>query len=329
MKVLLIYRDKRRGGTSIEGIFETLQASGNENIEFDTWHYDDTKSLMSNMRALRSMRADIYHVTGDIYFVAIFLRGRKVLMTIHDIGAYKRFQGIKKWVYGKWWIAWPVRAASAVVTVSDYTKRDIEKILPGQTNKIRVIHNGYNAAFAFSPKSVTQGPPRILLVGTAIHKNIETVIRMAAHMSCTLVIIGKPSEEQKALLSQGNVAYELYTDISTDQLYEQYKLADTLIFISLHEGFGMPIIEAQAIGRPVVTTSLASIPEVAGEGAYYMKDPFDIAELTAIVNKLMSDVSYRNDMIEKGKQNAARFTLDAMVRKYQAVYQDLANSNSN
>jgi glycosyltransferase involved in cell wall biosynthesis len=320
---LLIMRDKRRGGASIEGIFQSLQIRGDENIQFETWHYDDTKSKWSNMRSLRRRQADIYHITGDIYYVAMFLWGKKVLLTIHDIGAYKRFQGFKQWLYGKLWIAWPVRMATAVVAVSDFTRQDVAKRLIGSGNKLQTIYNGYNPEFESHVKEFASNPARILVVGTTIHKNVETVIRTLAGKPHTLIIIGKPSNEQMDLLQFHAVNYEIHSNLNTIELYEQYKQADMLVFISLHEGFGMPIIEAQAIGRPVITTNMASIPEIAGEGVYFMKDPFDAKELEIIVDKLLQDDEYRMTLIEKGRLNASRFTLNTMVHNYNQLYHHL------
>lgn len=320
MKVLLIVRDKRKGGTSIEGIFETLRASSDHEIKFETWYYDSSKSLWSNMLALRNIQADIFHISGDIYYVALFLWNRTVVLTIHDIGAYKRFQGFKQWLYGKLWLYWPVRVAEGVIAVSEFTRQDLLRLIPGARRKIQVIHNGYNPRFEFTPKLYIEDPPRILVVGTAVHKNVETIIRMIDSKPYRLVIIGGPTEQQFEMLKAHQVQYEIYSNISTEELFQQYKQADILVFISLHEGFGMPVIEAQAVGLPVITTSMASIPEVAGKGAYYMKDPFDTLELTKIIDRLLKDVNYRNALIDMGRQNATHFTLEAMIRQYKKFY---------
>lgn len=321
MKVQLIFRDRSREGKSIEGIFRPLMKYGNDTIELSSWEYNASQSLLANVISLYRLKADVFHITGDISFLACMIWRRKVILTIHDTGRYKELHGLKKWLYRMIWIEGPVWFASRVIVVSKYTQADLLKIVPAQHTKIQVIHNGYNLGFQRKPKTFKENVPRILQVGTAIHKNIETLFQAAKGMNCVLSIVGRLTQKQVNLLHELGIRYENFVDVSQKELKEQYEAADIVVFVSTHEGFGLPVIEAQAVGRPVITSRLAAIPEIASEGAYFMQDPFDAKELASAIHQIMKDEKYRNSIIEKGFRNAERYTFENMANQYMRVYE--------
>ena len=112
-------------------------------------------------------------------------------------------------------------------------------------------------------------------------------------------------------------------NIDDIELYEWYKDAKALIFPSFYEGFGMPIIEANVTGRVVLTSRMGAIPEIAGDAVYYV-DPHDINDIRKGFLLLIKNVSYRNSLIEKGRINAKRFTVDKMINSYSELYTQLA-----
>src|SRR5262249_49098549 len=106
-----------------------------------------------------------------------------------------------------------------------------------------------------------------------------------------------------------------------------YHEADVVLFASTYEGFGLPILEAQATGRPVVTSNLHSLPEVAGPAACLV-DPFDVASIHAGVLRVLSEPLYRENLISAGFENVKRFTAQKIAAKYAALYESiLANQN--
>jgi glycosyltransferase involved in cell wall biosynthesis len=92
------------------------------------------------------------------------------------------------------------------------------------------------------------------------------------------------------------------------------------VFVSLHEGFGMPIIEANATGRPVVCSAVCSLPEVAGDAALYIKDPTQIAQIRAGILKVISEDDTRQQLVERGLQNAKRFSNETITAAYEEMY---------
>jgi len=104
-----------------------------------------------------------------------------------------------------------------------------------------------------------------------------------------------------------------------------YRECDLVVFASSYEGFGLPILEANATGRPVVTSNVCSMPEVAG-GAACLVDPFDVASIRAGVNRVLSDPAYRESLIVAGFENAKRFGAARIARAYADVYTNLAGA---
>lgn len=96
-----------------------------------------------------------------------------------------------------------------------------------------------------------------------------------------------------------------------------------LCFVSLYEGFGMPIIEAQATGRPVVTSNLGAMAEVAGRGAHLV-DPEESGSIRQGVVKILEDGAYREQLVEKGLKNVKRFRAETVAGQYMALYSDIS-----
>ena len=100
----------------------------------------------------------------------------------------------------------------------------------------------------------------------------------------------------------------------------QYQLADIIVLPSTYEGFGMPILEAQAVGRPVLTSNISSMPEVAGDAACLV-NPYDVNEIRAGINKIISDDNYRESLIQKGFENIKRYNPERIATDYYELYQ--------
>jgi glycosyltransferase involved in cell wall biosynthesis len=95
-----------------------------------------------------------------------------------------------------------------------------------------------------------------------------------------------------------------------------------LVFASIYEGFGLPIVEAQATGRPVVTSTTCSMPEVAGSAACLV-NPFDVASIREGIVKVIDDQAYRDELVRLGFENVKRFRADYISAQYGKIYKDL------
>jgi glycosyltransferase involved in cell wall biosynthesis len=100
-----------------------------------------------------------------------------------------------------------------------------------------------------------------------------------------------------------------------------------VVFASLYEGFGLPIIEAQAIGRPVITSNYGAMAEAAGTGAILL-NPADSSSIRAAILRLIADPDLRSDLIAKGFENVLKYRPEAVARAYAAIYAEVEESLS-
>jgi len=142
-----------------------------------------------------------------------------------------------------------------------------------------------------------------------------------------LIIIGKLSLEQVDILKQNNISYENYVGISRHAILKQYQNADLVMFASLYEGFGLPILEANAVGRPVITSRLYSMPEVGGDAACYV-DPYNTDEIRSAVERISRDIEYRQQLIENGYLNVVPYRPDAVAAQYARLYREIYKKNN-
>ena len=132
---------------------------------------------------------------------------------------------------------------SVITVISESTKEQLLRHLNCDPGKIRVIHCPVSDEFKPSYKLINRACPRILQVGTSVNKNILRTAEALEDLSCRLVIIGPLSDLQKRALIRHRIDYQNYVGLSREELMEQYKQSDLVMFPSLYEGFGLPIAE--------------------------------------------------------------------------------------
>lgn len=306
MKIVHIHRQARPGAFSIENLFHTvaaeLRAQGETVIDYEL---GPRRRIVADLKALRALKADIYHVTGDVNYLVLGLPWQKTVLTVHDIGHYLyALTGWKRAVYKWLWLLLPMRLARQVTAVSSATRAHVVKYLGFPADRITVIPNCYDPMYRPTPQVFNAACPRILQVGTKPYKNVPALIRALAGIPCRLVLIGELDAAIVAALQETGVAYENHIGISEAELLEQYTRADLVAFVSLGEGFGMPIIEAQAMGRPLITAHIPPMSVAAGEGAC-LADPQDVASIRAGLQQLINDAAYREQVVEDGLRNVA------------------------
>ncbi len=123
-------------------------------------------------------------------------------------------------------------------------------------------------------------------------------------------------------MDKHQINYENKVGISDEQMLQEYIDCDIVSFPSIFEGFGMPIIEGQAIGRPVVTSRLEPMMEIAGDGASFV-DPYDVGSIRQGFLELINNKSYREDIVEKGIKNVEQYGVKKITEQYCEVYSTL------
>ncbi len=323
MKVVHFQRKPTHIAYSIERIFEDVRRSTASDIDYEVCinQFESSGILPRLYDALRACmrQGDVNHITGDVHYVALFLKKQRALLTVHDCGALEQLHGLRRFLL---WLAWywlPCRRVSRITVVSEFTKRRLLEHLSIDEQRIAVIPNPLSAEFKAYRKTIDVDHPRVLQIGTAPNKNVERVIAALDGLRCTLIIVGTLSPEVRNLLTKSSLRWENFTNLSRDALLDQYIKSDIVMFASTYEGFGMPIVEANAVGRPVIAASVASMPDVARDAACLV-DPFNVESIRNAVRRICREEGYSDKLIEAGFRNARRFDLEVIAEAYRSEY---------
>jgi glycosyltransferase involved in cell wall biosynthesis len=314
---------------SIEKLFDALYAhlekSGASLRRLELPHI--STGIVSVLRNVwfvaRRRKTKILHITGDVHYATLLCPFSKTIITIHDCVVLQRGAGFKRLVLWVLWFGLPVRLASAIVVISEQTKRELLKTVAIPEKKITVIPNFVDPAFAFSERPFAIGQPRILHVGTTPNKNLRRVVAGLHRVPCVLVIVGQLPQEILEDLAESGVCYENFVGIDHSAMAGLYRDADIISFPSTYEGFGMPILEGQAVGRPVLSSDLEPMRSVCGEGGALLVNPQSVEAIRQGFLALIGDGLLRARLIAAGKENCRRFTLEAVASSYLALYRGI------
>lgn len=331
IEVVHFQRQPGPRGFSIERLFDDLRAAMPADIRCRlqiATHF--SQGLLPRLRAVfatRRQAGTVNHVTGDVHFLVLGLPGGNTLLTVHDCGILHRSQGLKRRMYRWLWFTWPIARCRVVTAISDATRRELIKLTGAPPDKIRVIHDCVSPDFVPCPAVFRATRPIILLLGTAPNKNLERMAAALAGLACAVELIGGLSAEQRAFFTRQNIALTELGDVSGAEIVQAYRRCDLVLFASTHEGFGLPILEAQATGRPVVTSNCSSMPEVAGDAACLV-DPFDPVAIRSGVERVIQDESYREQLLSRGFENVRRFSARQIAAEFAALYREIAGAGA-
>jgi glycosyltransferase involved in cell wall biosynthesis len=278
--------------------------------------------LYNCVEAYRNQK-QINHVTGDISYVGVFLNPRKTIHTILDCVFLQNKNKLETGLLKYYWLKMPVKRSVFVTTISESVKKEILDLVPCNPEKIVVIPIPKSEVFKRYDKSFNRVKPRILIIGSAPNKNFNNIIRSLTGIDCIINIVGKYEKEYVKLFESLKIEYIYESGLNVMEMNSRYQKADLLVFASTYEGFGMPIIEAQAVGVPVVTSNISSMPEVAGDAAVLV-NPFDSNEIRKGVLSVINNSKLRNDIIQKGFVNAERFNSDKITMQFLNLYKQIA-----
>ncbi|MBS1557206.1 MAG: glycosyltransferase family 4 protein [Bacteroidetes bacterium] len=331
MKVIFFHRKNIKGNFSIEALFQQIRENlpgdiASRVVEMNWQSKGIVRRLFCGMQTLFS-QGEINHITGDIHFVSLFLPGRNTILTLHDIGFLENRKGLSAYLLKWFWVQWPVRHCAVITTISETSKNEIVKYVPEAGSKIQVIYNPISDLFIASPHKFNPTNPIILLIGTKPNKNIERQLQAVSEIPCVLYILGKLTPHQRQLIDRYQIKFKVFTNLSTEEVAGLYKECDIVSFVSTLEGFGLPIVEANAVGRVVVTGNVSSMPEVAG-GSAHLVNPFEVDSIRAGIRKVMEDGAYRDQLIAKGYENARRFNARLLAGEYASLYRKIKDRNN-
>jgi glycosyltransferase involved in cell wall biosynthesis len=291
-------------------------------------------------RRAQAVGVDLLHVTG---FDAPLWKPCPVVLTVHDLIGLL-FPTSLPPVSRFYWSRWLPRAihwADRIITDSEHTQRDLNRLLGIPAECVEVIYLGVNEAFQSLQDQAALETIRqryslpmgiILYVGTLEpRKGLDTLIAaygtLAADAPHDVVIAGKrgwytePLFQQVEALGLGQRVH--FTDYIPDEdLPALYNLAHLFVYPSRYEGFGLPVLEAMACGVPVVCTNAASVPEIVGDAALLVP-PDDVEALAAAMRRVLDDRVLEAELVARGLERARSFTWEETARRTVQIYEEM------
>lgn len=268
---------------------------------------------------------------------------RRSIVTVHDLGHlhFPQAHPPLQRLYHTWSTRWNVRAAAHLFADSEATRDDLIQLLKVPLEKITVIYPAFDAELYQPVRDVSIienvrakyriGKDYILSIGT-IHprKNYVRLIEAFGRLTnrdCHLIIVGKRGwmfdsifQKAQSLNLQSRISFLDYVSVS--DLPALIGGARLLAFPSLHEGFGLPVLEAHACGTPVVCSMVSSLPEAAGDAALFFA-PLDVDAIAGAIDRVLADAALRTKLIERGFDNLKRFSWQTSARRVLDVIQRL------
>lgn len=296
---------------------------------------------------LPRLRLDVMHYPSfpPPYFQPF---GPRAVMTLHDAGPWRYAHALTLHgrLYFRTLLARGIRRCARVITVSKHAKSEIGHFLGERSlSKIAVVPEAARPEFATAPsdsfmqetRSRYELPDTYLLTVATVEprKNLVTLLdaytrlKRCLEESCPpLVIVGRKGWNCHDILGymaelEGAVRFPGY--VSEEELTALYQMATCLVFPSLYEGFGLPVLEAMMAGCPVITSTVSSLPEVAGDAALLV-EPLDADEIATAMQRFIEDEALRARMIRDGRLWASRFSWEETARMTREVYMLAAGS---
>lgn len=349
--VVLVCKDKRR--EQVRDLFGKLDGLTIRGLPIAS-HAISLQNARLDSRFLQDLAVSEGAALVHFYYNWSFPFRRKVpcILTVHDVIPFT-FREAMGFFRNRFLYRPAMRAAcrlnDVIVTVSEYSRQDLAKKVGVPLEKIRVIPNGLRDPAGPDPglragleKRFDLGNGYILNVG-GIHerKNIERLVRAfgglvrdhgyGGNLIVTGSVSGAPYQDKMkkrcdAVVAAAGMKNRVIFSgfVTEDELDNLLHGADLLIYPSLYEGFGIPILEAMKVGTPVVTSSVTAMPEIAGDAALLV-NPRDPSEMTAAMSRILRDRALRERLVSAGRDRACAYSWDRTCRQYLDLYEEICS----
>lgn len=279
--------------------------------------YVSSKMGLGNPFSPLMLAGEIRKAKPDVFYSPSFMpplySKAPFVFTVHDLMHlfyYSKFHRI----YYRQFVARLAKKAKTIITVSEFSRQQMVGLLNVDPGLVKVIYNGVDQGFFLNTEKHSCERPYFLYVGNRRrNKNIPAMLVAFAQANIPrdfiFVLTGNPDPDLIVLISKLRISNRVrfLGFVEEQNLPKLYKGAYATLFVSLMEGFGLPLIESMASGTPVLTSSESSLPEIAGNAALCV-NPYDVGAITEGINRLVDDGDLYNDLTEKGFRRAKDFS---------------------
>lgn len=288
----------------------------------------------------------VHYPYFEPFFITLpFVKKHKTVVTVHDVTPLVFPKHFPSGIRGN--LAWQIqklnlKKSDAIITDSESSSRDVHKYTGISVTKIQTVYLAAGEEFKVIKSSSHQVIKRkynlpekfVLYVGDVTwNKNLPRLITAMKQVNIPLVMVGKSLVQKdfdktntwnKDLievqrLTDGDKRFIKLGFIPTEDLVAIYNLATVFVFPSLYEGFGLPVLEAMQSGTPVITTKEGSLPEVAGDAAYYI-DAYSSDAIVEGLKKVLESEKLQRELSERGLQQAKLFSWEKTAKETLKVY---------
>lgn len=301
---------------------------------------------------LKELRPDLVHMPVNL---VPLLMPRPYVVTIHDMSSLLYAVDAQRRSFRLFLFRRGLLRANRVIAVSDATRRDVENLLGVPSQRIRQIYDAPDPGFARrneDPAHETErmrileryqiNHPFILYAGAVRpQKNIPRLVEAFAvlrgdleghplYKDLRLIIIGdeisqNPAVRRAVIKTRVEDVVRFLGFVPFDTLRVFFEAAAAFVFPSLYEGFGLPPLEAMACGTPVVTSSVSSLPEVAGDAAMFV-NPENVFDIARGIREVLIDDVLRADLIRRGQEQARRFSWSKTAAEVLEIYKEVGRA---
>lgn len=297
--------------------------------------------LYKVVKFLKANKIDIFHGLSHMLPYGIEKTGIPSVVTIHDLIFLRYpeyYKKLDRFLYYHIYLS-SCQRATKIIAISNQTRNDLIDYFNIDPRKIEVIYqscdNHFYHRLSEEQKNFIQIKYKlpqkfILCVGTIEQRKNQLAILRAIvteKLDLTVVILGKPTEYINILnqfICESGIQKQVIFlhNATTDELQGIYQMAEVMVYPSFFEGFGLPVIEAQASQCAVITSNVSSLPEAGGNGALYI-NPENIFELGKAIRDVISFPKLKEELIEKGSVNAEKFNEKLTAARLMNLYNNL------
>lgn len=289
--------------------------------------------LAKNRMPYTQARCNLWHILSQNSHYFPYNTHKPIIYTIHDLNFLREDSPAKAEKRHKI-LQQQLDLTTQITAISNYAAEDVKAHFDLKGKSIEVVHNGVAIAHfpnAPRPTFLSEGLPFIFTVGAITpRKNFHTLVEMMRFLpDMRLVVAGKKDDAQyiqkiEQIIAENNLQERviLPDTIKEEEKYWLYKNCEAFAFPSLLEGFGMPIIEALSVGKPVFASTATSLPEVGGDITRYWTD-FQPDKMATFFQQALQEIKQDSNFVSKALAQAQLFTWKRACNHYKSLYKKL------